>query len=202
MHQAKWNNYKLQTVNYYKTIHIMRILKDKTVAIVVDIQERLFPHIHEHEKLRKNTEILVEGLKALEIPMMVTEQYKKGLGDTIESIALKVKDCPSFEKTAFSCCDDDPFFKQLKADGHKFVILFGIEAHICLMQTAIDLKEKGFQPVIIEDCVGSRNPENKKIAINRMLQEGITVTSYESILFELCRFAGNDTFKAISKLVK
>lgn len=180
----------------------MRILKDKTIAIVVDIQERLFPHIHEYEQLKNNTEILVDGLKVLKIPMMVTEQYKKGLGETIESIANKVKDNPTFEKTAFSCCDDAPFSQKLEAQGHMFVILFGIEAHICLMQTAIDLKEKGFQPVIIEDCVGSRNPENKRIAINRMLQEGITVTSYESVLFELCRFAGSDSFKSISKLVK
>jgi len=180
----------------------MRILKDETVAVVVDIQERLFPHIHNHEQLQKNCEILVEGLKALEVPMMVTEQYKKGLGDTIESILDKVKDYPAFEKTAFSCCDDEPFTGKLAENQYKSVILFGIEAHICLMQTAIDLKAKGYNPVIIEDCVGSRNPENKRIAINRMLQEGITVTSYESILFELCRYAGNDTFKAISKLVK
>ncbi|MCW3807818.1 hydrolase [Plebeiibacterium marinum] len=181
----------------------MRILKEETVAVCVDIQERLFPHIHEHEQLKKNTEILVEGLKTLEIPMVVTEQYKKGLGDTIEGIKEKVADCPAFEKTAFSCCDDAPFAHKLEEGTfRKFVILFGIEAHICLMQTAIDLKAKGHQPVIIEDCVGSRNPENKRIAINRMLQEGITVTSYESILFELCRYAGSDAFKAISKLVK
>ncbi|TLX74064.1 hydrolase [Labilibacter sediminis] len=180
----------------------MRILKDETVAVVVDIQERLFPHIHNHEQLKKNTEILVDGLNVLEIPMLVTEQYKKGLGETIEGIAEKIKDCPAFEKTAFSCCDDAPFTEKLESKGKRFVILFGIEAHICLMQTAIDLKSKRYQPVIIEDCVGSRNPENKRIAINRMLQEGITVTSYESILFELCRYAGSDAFKAISKLVK
>ncbi len=181
----------------------MRILKDKTIAVVVDIQERLFPHIYEHEQLKKNIEILVDGLKVLEIPMMVTEQYKKGLGETIESIAEKIKEYPAYEKTAFSCCDDATFSHKLEEGSYKkFVILFGIEAHICLMQTAIDLKAEGHHPVIIEDCVGSRNPENKRIAINRMLQEGITVTSYESILFELCRFAGNDTFKAISKLVK
>ncbi|WP_430931472.1 hydrolase [Saccharicrinis sp. 156] len=181
----------------------MRIRKEDTIAICVDIQERLFPHIHEHEQLKKNTEILVEGLKTLEIPMMVTEQYKKGLGETIAGIKEKVEGCPSFEKTAFSCCDDAPFMHKMEEGSHKrYVILFGIEAHICLLQTAIDLKERGFQPVIVEDCVGSRNPKNKSIAINRMLQEGVTVTSYESLLFELCRFAGSDSFKAISKLVK
>ncbi|WP_066628421.1 hydrolase [Labilibacter marinus] len=180
----------------------MRILKDNTVGLVVDIQERLFPHIHEHEQLKKNIEILVEGLKALGVPMLVTEQYKKGLGETIPGVAEKVADCPAFEKTAFSCCDDEPFMHKFEEEGYKTAILFGIEAHICLMQTAIDLKTEGYRPIVIEDCVGSRNPENKRIAINRLLQEGIIVTSYESILFELCRFAGSDTFKAISKLVK
>lgn len=181
----------------------MRILKDETLAIAVDIQERLFPHIHEFEQLKKNTEILIDGLKALEIPMMVTEQYKKGLGDTIAGIKEKVENYPAYEKTAFSCCDHEACMKEIKKDStKKFVILFGIEAHICLMQTAIDLKEKGYQPVIIEDCVASRNPENKRIAINRMLQEGVIVTSYESVLFELCRSAGSDTFKTISKLIK
>ena len=180
----------------------MRILKENTVGLVVDIQERLFPHIHEHEQLKKNTEILVEGLKALGIPMIVTEQYKKGLGDTIEGIKEKVEEYPAFEKTAFSCMDDEAFTQKFEDEGYKTAILFGIEAHICLMQTAIDLKAEGYRPIIIEDCVGSRNPENKKIAINRLLQEGIIVTSCESILFELCRFAGNDTFKTISKLVK
>ncbi len=181
----------------------MRVLKEDSLAVCVDIQERLFPHIHNHEQLKKNTEILVQGLKELNVPMVVTEQYKKGLGDTIEGIKEMVTDYPSFEKKAFSCCDDAPFSHKLEEGSFKkFVILFGIEAHICLMQTAIDLKAKGHQPVVVEDCVGSRNPENKRIAINRMLQEGVIVTSYESILFELCRYAGSDVFKAISKLVK
>ncbi len=180
----------------------MRILKENTVGLVVDIQERLFPHIHNHEQLKKNIEILVEGLKTLDVPLIVTEQYKKGLGNTIEGLSEKVKDFPTFEKIAFSCMDDETFNQKLSEDGHKTILLCGIEAHICLMQTAIDLKAEGYRPIIIEDCVGSRNPENKRIAINRLLQEGIIVTSYESILFELCRFAGSDTFKTISKLVK
>ncbi len=180
----------------------MRILKENTVGLVVDIQERLFPHIHGHEQLKKNIEILVEGLKVLGVPMLVTEQYKKGLGETIDGIREKIEEYPAFEKTAFSCWDDEDFRHKFEEEEYKTAILFGIESHICLMQTAIDLKTEGFQPVIIEDCVSSRNPENKRIAINRMLQEGIIVTSYESILFELCRFAGSAEFKAISKLVK
>lgn len=180
----------------------MRILKEETVAVIVDVQERLFPHIHNHQQLANNIKILIEGLKTLEVPIKVTEQYKKGLGETIADIASLVTEYPHSEKIAFSCCDEPSFMNLIDGDKVKNVILAGIESHICVMQTAIDLLEKGYRPVVVEDCVASRNPESKRIAINRLLQLGITVTSYESLLFELCRYAGNDAFKAISKLVK
>ncbi|TRX63182.1 hydrolase [Carboxylicivirga sp. M1479] len=180
----------------------MRLLKENVIGVVVDIQERLFPHINEHEQLEKNTKILVQGLKALEAPFLITEQYKKGLGDTIEGIETLVKDDAHFEKMAFSCCDDPKFMEALETSTKRTVVLAGMETHICMLQTAIDLRERGYTPVIVEDCVSSRTPENKAIAIERMRQEGVIVTSYESILFELCRVAGSDAFKTISKLVK
>lgn len=180
----------------------MRILKDKTIAIIVDVQERLFPVIDNNEKLSENLEILVQGLKELEIPIIVTEQYKKGLGETIESIKTLLPDATYTDKVAFSCCDEPSFISEIEKNDYKYVVLAGVEAHICLLQTAIDLKERGYQPVVIEDCIASRDPENKRIAITRMVQEGVLISSSESILFELCRYAGNDTFRAISKLVK
>ncbi|PWD98105.1 hydrolase [Marinilabilia rubra] len=180
----------------------MRITKDSALAMVVDVQERLFPHIYENEQLEKNIKILVDGLKTLGIPVIVTEQYKKGLGETIPSLATMVEEYPHNEKTAFSCCDDPGIMETIELTTRRSVILAGIESHICLLQTALDLKERGFHPIVIEDCVGSRNPENKRIAMTRLVQEGVLISSYESILFELCRFAGTDQFKAISKLVK
>lgn len=180
----------------------MRIKKEETIAVIVDVQERLFPVIHNHDQLSKNIQILIEGLKILEIPIKVTEQYKKGLGETIPEIESLIKAFPHSEKVAFSCCDEPSFMKLINTSETKTIVLAGIESHICVMQTAIDLLGKGYRPVVIEDCVASRNPENKRIAINRLLQSGITVTSYESLLFELCRFSGTDAFKAISKLVK
>lgn len=180
----------------------MRILKDKTIAIIVDVQERLFPVIDNNEKLSENLEILVQGLKELEIPIIVTEQYKKGLGETIESIKTLLPDATYTDKVAFSCCDEPSFISEIEKNDYKYVVLAGVEAHICLLQTAIDLKERGYQPVVIEDCIASRDPENKRIAITRMVQEGVLISSSESILFELCRYAGNDTFRAISKLIK
>ncbi len=180
----------------------MRLIKENTIGVVVDIQERLFPHIHNNELLEKNTKILVEGLKALGVPCLVTEQYKKGLGDTVPGIEELVKEDPHFEKMAFSCCDEPRFMEALEISSKRVVILTGMETHICMLQTAIDLKERGYTPVIVEDCVSSRTPDNKRIALERFRHEGVIVTSYESILFELCRVAGSDAFKTISKLVK
>lgn len=180
----------------------MRLIKDSSIAVVVDIQERLFPVIHEKELLERNVSILVQGLKLLGVPVMVTEQYKKGLGDTIPSIETLVANDPHVEKLAFSCCDEPKFAEALELSKRRHVILAGIESHICLMQTAIDLKANGYVPVVVEDAVSSRTALNKRIAMDRLRHEGVLVTSVESLLFELCRVAGGDAFKGISKLVK
>jgi nicotinamidase-related amidase len=106
------------------------------------------------------------------------------------------------EKTAFSCCDEPAFTSALAALHKQFVLIAGIESHVCVLQTVIDLLERGYQPVLVEDCVSSRKEGDKDISVHRMLKEGALVTTYESILFELCRFSGTDAFRAISKLVK
>lgn len=180
----------------------MRILKENALAMIVDVQEKLFPHIHDYAGLERNLSILIEGLKILEIPIIVTEQYPTGLGKTIDSVSGMVADYPLKEKTAFSCCDEPAIMEQIELSTKREVILAGVESHVCLLQTALDLYERGFKPIVVEDCVGSRKPEDKRIAMKRLAQEGIRVTSYESILFELCRFSGHKGFKAISKLVK
>lgn len=180
----------------------MRIIRENAVAVIVDVQERLLPHIDDNTALTSNLITLVKGLNILGVPVKITEQYKKGLGETIPSLRELLPGSWETEKLAFSCCDEPAFVQELGSHTQQTVILAGIEAHICVMQTAIDLKALGYKPVVVADCVGSRVAANKAIAINRMLHEGITVTSCESLLFELCRFAGTDSFKAISKLVK
>ena len=122
----------------------MRILKDDTIALLIDVQERLMPHIFEAEKLEKNLNILVEGLNLLHVPIIVSEQYKKGLGETIASLKELVVNCPHNEKTAFSCFDEPTIQERIELSGRRNIILFGVEAHVCLLQTAIDLKERGF----------------------------------------------------------
>lgn len=180
----------------------MRIPPDDTAGLVIDIQEKLYPHIHEHEALARNTGVLVEGLKLLGVPLLVTQQYTKGLGPTITELMDLVGDFPVLEKTAFSCCDEPEFIRILNEMRRHFILIAGIESHVCVMQTVIDLIERGYQPVLVEDCVASRKAGDKSISVRRMHKEGAIVTSYESILFELCRFSGTDQFRAISKLVK
>lgn len=180
----------------------MRILANESVGLIIDMQERLYPFIHNHEQLTRNTGILIEGLKAIGIRILVTEQYTKGLGFTIEPLKELIREIPVIEKQAFSCCDEPLFSSEFKALNTKNVIIAGIETHVCVLQTVIDLLQEGYQPVVIEDCVGSRNPNDKAIAIERMRQEGAIISTYESILFELLRYSGTEVFKKISKLVK
>jgi nicotinamidase-related amidase len=180
----------------------MRIIKERTAAIIIDVQERLFPLIHENEKLAKNLATLIQGLKALGIPIFVTEQYVKGLGPTIESVAMHLQNQLRVEKMAFSCCDEPRVLEGIAVSGKENIVVAGIESHVCVLQTVLDLKRNGYHPVVVEDCVSSRNPNDKKIAIERMRQEGAIITTYESLLFELLRFSGTEQFRAVSKLVK
>ena len=180
----------------------MRILKEDTIGVFIDIQERLFPHMQDMDQLEQNLLTLAAGIKVLEIPIVITEQYTKGLGFTILPLKMAFSEYSVIEKTAFSCCDEPRFADTLREIGKKSVILCGIETHVCVLQTAIDLIQAGYQPIVIEDCVSSRKLSDKITAIERMRQEGAIISSLESILFELTRFSGTETFKAISKLVK
>jgi len=180
----------------------MRIQKENTAGLVIDIQERLYPHIHGHEAVARNTGILVAGLKVLGVPVLVTQQYTRGLGPTIPGLLDLIKGFPLIEKTAFSCCDEPEFIRALAETHKQFILIAGIESHVCVLQTVIDMVERGYQPVLVEDCVSSRKANDKTISVRRMQMEGAIVTSYESILFELCRYSGTDEFKSISKLVK
>jgi nicotinamidase-related amidase len=180
----------------------MRIKKENTVAVVIDVQQKLFPLIYENEKITGNITKLIAGLKALGIEIIVTEQYSKGLGHTIPQLQEAIGEFQHIEKMCFSCYGDDGFIKKLKSTGKKNVIICGIESHVCVLQTVIDLLDADYNPVLIEDCVSSRNPNDKKIAIGRMRKEGAIISTYESILFELLVVSGTEEFKAISKIVK
>ena len=180
----------------------MRIKREHAAGLIIDIQEKLFPHMDRNEELLRKCSILIEGLKVLDIPMLLTEQYPKGLGSTVEDLlALIDRDGP-IEKIAFSCCDEPEVMRNPVMQSRNTIIICGIEAHVCVLQTVIDLHEAGYTAVVVEDCISSRNPVDKRVAVARMHTEGAVITSCESILFELARVAGTNEFKAISRLVK
>lgn len=180
----------------------MRLEKEHTACLVIDIQERLFPVMSGKEEFLKNCTILIRGLQLLEIPTLVTQQYTKGLGETIPEIRACFADFQFTEKREFSCCDEPSVMQHLFAAGIGNVILCGIESHVCVLQTAIDLKAAGLRPVVIADAVTSRNPVNADLARERFRHEGIMMTSVESLLFELLRSSAAPQFKRISGLVK
>lgn len=180
----------------------MRITKENTIGLVIDIQERLVPAMFEKETLLKNCQTLIRGLNELGVQLVVTQQYTKGLGDTAEEIREVVPGFTYIEKRDFSCCDEPAFAEKLKKINAKNIVICGIESHVCVLQTAVDLKAAGYNPVVVMDCVSSRVPASIEIARERFRFEGIMMTSYESILFELTRSASAPEFKAISKLVK
>jgi len=180
----------------------MRITKQNTVGLIIDIQDRLFPVMFEKEKFLNSCRILIHGLAELQIPLLVTQQYTKGLGETHPEIKSLIPEFNFVEKREFSCCDEPNVLDKLKRLNTKNVILCGIESHVCVLQTAVDLKDAGLNPIVVMDCVSSRTIENIELAKERFRFEGIMMTSYESILFELTRSSGANEFRTISKLVK
>ncbi len=180
----------------------MRITKNNTIGLVIDMQEKLVPVMVENEFLIRNNEILIQGLQELEIPIVVTQQYSQGLGETIEPIKSLLKDFNPIEKKDYSCYDVEAFTEKCKALGARNVIISGIEAHICVLQTAIDLEQAGLTPIVLMDAISSRSLDNVDIAADRFRYEHIMMSSVESILFELMRSASNPHFKTISKLIK
>jgi len=166
------------------------------------MQERLVPVMEDNDQLVENCSKLIQGLHILGVPLLVTQQYTKGLGDTITEIKTIIPDFDFIEKKDFSCLDEPVFAEKLALSGAKNVIICGIESHVCVLQTAIDLEDAGYTPVVIMDCISSRSFDNLDLAAERFRYEGIMMTSLESILFELTRSAGASEFKDISKLVK
>ena len=180
----------------------MRIVTENTTAVIVDIQERLLPHIHEGEIMLRNCLKLIAGLQVLEVPVIVTQQYTIGLGHTVSSVTEMFTEFSYIEKISFSCYDEPVFKEYLSLQGKKNIIVCGIESHVCVLQTCIDLLGAGLRPVVVEDCISSRKPNDKLIALERMRKEGAIITTSESILFELTRRAGSELFKRISGIVK
>lgn len=180
----------------------MRIHTENTVAMVIDYQEKLVPAMSAKESLLKKSAILLSGLRALGIPMIVTTQYAKGLGDTVPQICEAIgKEAVIIDKNTFSALENDEVKQALPATT-KNIIVCGMEAHICVLQTVIDLQEAGYQTFLPADCIASRDETDKAFSLVRAEQEGAKITTAEAMLYELLQSSKHPAFKTISGLVK
>lgn len=175
---------------------------DKCVLIVIDIQEKLAQLMYQKEALFENVQKLIKGTQILGIPIIVTEQYPKGLGPTIPQIATLFPHFKPLPKIAFSCCGDEGFQQELLATNRQQILLCGIETHVCVYQTTVDLLASGYDVSVVADAVSSRSAENREIGLQRIRDEGAKITSVEMALFELMRVAGGPKFKEISNILK
>jgi len=179
-----------------------RLRRARAGLVVVDVQERLLPAIFEKDRVLQNTVRLVQGAGVLRVPVFATEQYRKGLGPTVPEVAAAVPGFGPMEKLAFSACGATAFVPALKAKQVSQAILCGIEAHVCVSQTCLDLLDQGFQVFVVADAVSSRTPENHRCGVERMRAAGAIIVSTEMVLFELLEQAGTPEFKQILALVK
>ena len=177
--------------------------RDNAVLVVIDVQDKLCRAMDEKvlEKLTTNISILQEAARELGVPMVATEQYVKGLGNTLCILKEKLTE-PALEKMAFSCCGESSFPERLKALGRKQVVITGMEAHVCVLQTVIELLDAGYHVHLVKDAVMSRRKENWRVGIDAAIAAGAVITSTETALFQLLRVAGSDEFKKLSKLVR
>lgn len=169
------------------------------------MQERLLPAMNEAEAAQKQCSILLKAAKTMELPVVASEQYPKGLGHTVSPLKTEIGNVPVFEKNAFSCWRDDELKKHLIAHhekGRPQAIVAGIEAHVCVLQTAMDLANAGFGVFAVADAIGSRAPSSISLATERMRQAGVQVVNTEMVVFELLGRAGTPEFKTLSALIR
>jgi len=177
----------------------------KSALLIIDIQTHLTAVMPAKvlARLKKNTSLLIKAAETLSIPILATEQYPKGLGPLeSEIVEILPEGTLRFEKTCFSCVGADNFLEKLKDSGRKQIIILGLEAHVCVLQTAIDLMENDYQVFVVIDGICSRHRENYEASLQRMRQSGIITCNAESVLFEWLRDSKNTQFKTLSNLVR
>lgn len=183
----------------------MLIDSAKSFLLMIDMQERLLPAMTSGEEVVKRCGILLQAAKALGVPVTVSEQYPKGLGHTAAALKADIGNAPVFEKSAFSCWRDTALRSHLirhHDGGRPQAIVAGIESHVCLLQTAVDMAQAGFAVFAVADAMASRVPASVELAQERMRQAGVAVVNTEMALFELLGRAGTAEFKALSALIR
>lgn len=177
---------------------------EDSLLVIIDVQEKLCKAMDEQalSGLVTNSGILIEAAKELNLPTLITEQYVKGLGATLPELGEKLASAPRYEKMSFSCCGCQDFVDSVRATGRRQIVITGMETHVCVLQTAIELLDAGYTVHLVQDAVISRNPQNRAAAIGMMQQAGAVITCTESVMFQWLKVAGTESFKKLSKLVR
>ncbi|MBI4682434.1 MAG: hydrolase [Nitrospirae bacterium] len=176
--------------------------KDNCVLLIVDIQDKLAVVMSQKEKVTTNCLHVIEAAKLLSIPVLVTEQYPKGLGQTISEIKEALSEYAPLEKVTFDCCRGDGFLQKIASLRKTQIILAGMETHVCVLQTCLGLLGKGYFVHLVSDAVCSRKKDDYKTGREIMRNAGAVITCTETVLFQLLEKAGTPEFKAISKRIK
>jgi nicotinamidase-related amidase len=176
---------------------IMR--SNHSLVWLVDVQERLLPAIDQGDSVASACAWLADVAAELEVPVAASEQYPKGLGHTVANLEKRLDPGLVLEKTHFSCADAGGCLRAIQQSGRHQVILGGIEAHVCVLQTGLGLKRQGYEVYVVSEAVGSRCPEDKRLALDRLRDNGVSVVSGEMVAFEWLHQAGTDAFKRVTK---
>lgn len=180
----------------------MGLSPENSVLICIDYQEKLLPKIHLAKEIIKKAVLMVKSAKVLKVPVVVTEQYPKGLGRTVAELREALGDHEPIEKIHFNCFGSERFARELEKLGRENLLTMGIEAHVCVYQTVVEALDRGYQVYLLEDAVSSRSPEDRRIAFERMVQAGAKPSSVEMAIYEMLKAAGTPEFKEILKFVK
>ena len=175
---------------------------DTSQLLLIDIQERLAPATLDGDRTVQQAGLLLEAAVLLGVPHTISEQYPRGLGPTVAAIREKADPGRIFDKVHFSCQADDRLARILAETGRPDTVLCGMEAHVCVLQTALDLERAGYRVHVAADAIASRTAQNRDLAIGRMREAGIAIVSTEMVLFEWLGTAGHPDFRAVSALIR
>lgn len=180
----------------------MLIKPDQSCLIVIDVQERLVPAMQAPARVIRNTRTLMTAAKKLGVPMLLTEQYPKGLGRIVPELQELSKAGRVIEKIHFDCMNEKPFAEAFRALGRRQAVIVGMEAHICVMQTGVDLMEQGYEIFVVTDATSSRSPESEKACLDRLGAAGAGIVTTEMVVYEWLGRAGTPEFRELLAMIK
>ena len=178
----------------------MSVRKDESVLLVIDVQDRLIDTIHEHQAVVENIKALIKTAQILHLQVLATEQEK--VGAIVPELQALLSNSPRFQKVNFSCCADSAFMRDLSQTRKRIVIVCGIETHICVLQTVLDLLTHRYNVLLVRDATSSHTVIDRETAMERMRDEGAMIATTEAVIYELTEKAGTDEFRKILELVK